>query len=283
MSGDLSTTEVLVEQKEQNEINEQNLIDEFDEENEQIETKEKKEREYFLKKWKEEKLKEAKQLIRPVKREGKWSYELDYKKTKQFLVKTTKELYTLLKYDSKRRIYTLYWKYNLYLFVAITQLINGGRASEIFEAVLKYLKRFRETRKKKDNIIYVQTKKRKKTYLREIRVAEKYFDAEFLLYLASHPKIEYFNNIFLYWEGDKEKQKQKIKTIISSYTQFLEGTFGFSSHALRHALVTYLGSKGVAPQIIAKITGHSRVDYIIRYTEEKKASEILEKLYKDEF
>ena len=245
--------------------------------------KETKPKEYFLKRWKEEKLKEAMKYIKPIKREGKWSYELDYKKVKQFLVKTTKELYNLLKYDHRRRVYTLYWKYNLFLFVAVTQIINGGRASEIFEAVLKYLENYKKTRKKKDNIVYVYAKKRKQSYIREVRIAEKYFDAEFLLYLATHPKIEEFNKVFLFWEGDKEEQRKEIKRIVSTYTQFLESTFGFSSHALRHALITYLGSKGVAPQIIAKITGHSRVDYVIRYTEEKKASEILEQLYKDEF
>jgi hypothetical protein len=36
--------------------------------------------------------------------------------------------------------------------------------------------------------------------------------------------------------------------------------------------------RGVSPSIIAKITKHSRLDYILTYTQEKTAEEILRKL-----
>jgi len=34
-------------------------------------------------------------------------------------------------------------------------------------------------------------------------------------------------------------------------------TYGFNTHSLRYALITYLLSQGVSPSIIAKITKHS--------------------------
>jgi len=53
---------------------------------------------------------------------------------------------------------------------------------------------------------------------------------------------------------------------------------GVNTHSLRYALVGYLGRKGVAAQVIAKITGHKKLDRIIDYTQEQLAREILREL-----
>jgi integrase len=52
-------------------------------------------------------------------------------------------------------------------------------------------------------------------------------------------------------------------------------TFGFNTHSLRYAFITYLLRQGVNPSIVAKITRHSKLDFILRYTQEKAAEEIL--------
>ncbi|MEM4155997.1 MAG: hypothetical protein QXQ38_04645 [Archaeoglobaceae archaeon] len=47
---------------------------------------------------------------------------------------------------------------------------------------------------------------------------------------------------------------------------------------MRYAFISYLAKRGVSPQIIAKITRHSKLDMILNYTQEKLADEILIKL-----
>jgi integrase len=55
-------------------------------------------------------------------------------------------------------------------------------------------------------------------------------------------------------------------------------TYNFNTHSLRYAFITYLLRLGVSPSIVAKITKHSRLDFILTYTQEKAAEEILKKL-----
>jgi hypothetical protein len=52
---------------------------------------------------------------------------------------------------------------------------------------------------------------------------------------------------------------------------------GINTHSLRYALVGYLSSvKKVPPQIIAKLTHHSNMDMILKYTQQRTADEILD-------
>jgi len=53
---------------------------------------------------------------------------------------------------------------------------------------------------------------------------------------------------------------------------------GINTHSLRYTFITHLASQGVSPQLIAKITGHSRLDYVLHYTQRLKAEELLERL-----
>jgi integrase len=55
-------------------------------------------------------------------------------------------------------------------------------------------------------------------------------------------------------------------------------TFGFNTHSLRYAFITYLLRQGVNPSIVAKITKHSKLDFILRYTQERVAEEILREM-----
>jgi integrase len=51
--------------------------------------------------------------------------------------------------------------------------------------------------------------------------------------------------------------------------------YGFNTHSLRYAFVSYLLKRGVSPSIVAKITGHRSLDHILHYTEVKLAEEVL--------
>jgi integrase len=70
---------------------------------------------------------------------------------------------------------------------------------------------------------------------------------------------------------DGEKLVMRVK-------KYSRRRYGFNTHSLRYAFITFLLRQGVNPSIIAKITKHSRLDFILTYTQEKTAEEILKKL-----
>ncbi len=51
-----------------------------------------------------------------------------------------------------------------------------------------------------------------------------------------------------------------------------------NTHSLRYALISFLAKNTTDPAIIAKITGHKKLDRIIQYTQTKDAIDILRKL-----
>ncbi|MEM4500902.1 MAG: tyrosine-type recombinase/integrase [Thermofilaceae archaeon] len=54
--------------------------------------------------------------------------------------------------------------------------------------------------------------------------------------------------------------------------------YGFNTHSLRYAFITHLLKQNVSPSVIAKITKHSRLDFILHYTQSKVAEEVLRSL-----
>jgi len=71
---------------------------------------------------------------------------------------------------------------------------------------------------------------------------------------------------------------EKVKAPRVDIADYAKKTFGFNTHALRYAFITYLLKRGVSPSIIAKITGHRSLDHILHYTEMKTAEDILSSL-----
>ena len=48
-----------------------------------------------------------------------------------------------------------------------------------------------------------------------------------------------------------------------------------NTHSLRYARITHMLRNNVSPSIVAKITGHKKLDYILKYTQIKTAEEAL--------
>jgi Phage integrase family. len=67
-------------------------------------------------------------------------------------------------------------------------------------------------------------------------------------------------------------------TLVNRVKAWCLNTHKFNTHSLRYAFITYLLRRGVDATIIAKITKHSRLDYILTYTQEKIAEEVLRKI-----
>ena len=137
-----------------------------------------------------------------------------------------------------------------YDIILLTQLRNGSRLSE----AINFLNMIIETKPFKREA-YVKVEKRKDGHERQMILPEEISRQELM-------RVSYVI---------KEANRWKV-------SEYCRRTYGFNTHALRYAFISYLTKKGVAPQLIAKITGHKTLDYILYYTQQQKAEEILKKL-----
>ena len=141
--------------------------------------------------------------------------------------------------DSRRRCYRA---------IAIVQLRNGLRAIEAVRA----FKHFQRTRQVEFDVPVAKKKRREER-------------------LVVIPPILYNIRCMDFLEVPDEKLKER-------YRQFLLYHYRLNTHSLRYAFITFLLRNGVSPSIVAKITRHSKLDYILRYTQEKEAEKTLKSL-----
>ncbi|MFA4641517.1 integrase [Pyrococcus kukulkanii] len=137
-----------------------------------------------------------------------------------------------------------------YDIILLTQLRNGSRLTE----AINFLNKIIETKPFKRQA-YIRVEKRKDGYERLMILPEEISKQELM-------RVSYII---------REANKWKV-------ANYCRRTYGFNTHALRYALISYLSQKGIAPQIIAKITGHKTLDYIVYYTQQQKAEEVLKDL-----
>jgi integrase len=135
--------------------------------------------------------------------------------------------------------------------VLLVQLRNGSRIGEAIEAV----RQFCET---KATAVRVRIEKHKEGDTRLMVLPEE---------LRGKDGREYLAQACL--------RLAKVKNPKSAIKVYCKATYGFNTHSLRYAYITYLLSKGVNPSLVAKITGHRNLSYILHYTEMKTAEDIL--------
>ena len=143
-----------------------------------------------------------------------------------------------------------------YLSVLYTQLRNGCRVSEAARALL----------------LFARTGNRK---LR-VPVAKRRDRAERLVLIP--PNVEYKRVTWLAEDFKRKPLDKAARQLAARVKVFSLQRLGINTHSLRYAFVTYLAEQGVAPQLIARITGHKRLDYIVHYTQRLAAEELLERL-----
>ncbi|MEM0303167.1 MAG: hypothetical protein QXI54_08385 [Archaeoglobaceae archaeon] len=129
------------------------------------------------------------------------------------------------------------------LAILITQLRNGSRISEAIEAISLF-----KSTGERELAVKVR-KKRGKEEFRKMIIPEQ-IKANHIVEIPSKEAV----------------------------IMFAKRRYDFNTHSLRYAFISYLAKRGVSPQIIAKITRHSKLDMILNYTQEKLADEILIKL-----
>jgi len=139
----------------------------------------------------------------------------------------------------------------LYAAIGLIQLCNGLRAGEAVDAFQYWLK----TREQKFTV-RVEKKRRPEERLVVIPAELGSVDLSKYAYAADMPR----------------------SVLLNRYKVFVHDRFGFNTHSLRYAFITYLLEQGVSPAIIARITAHSKLDFILGYTQKKRAEDILEKL-----
>jgi len=135
--------------------------------------------------------------------------------------------------------------------ILLIQLRNGSRIGEAIEAA----KAFCET---KATAVRVRIEKHKEGDTRLMVLPEE---------LRGKEGKEYLAQACL--------RLAKVKNPKSAVKVYCKATYGFNTHSLRYAYITYLLSKGVNPSLVAKITGHRNLSYILHYTELKTAEDIL--------
>ena len=122
-----------------------------------------------------------------------------------------------------------------YDIILLTQLRNGSRVSEAIE----FLKLISEPGNFKREA-QIRVKKRKDNFERLMILPSEISKRDLL-------RVSYII---------KRATKQKV-------LNYARRTYGFNTHSLRYAFITYLAKKGINPTLIAKITGHKRLDYIL--------------------
>lgn len=146
--------------------------------------------------------------------------------------------------NPKRRAYTA---------ILLIQLMNGCRISEAVRAYRQYCKNHNHRQT-------VLVSKKKKPEKRDI--------------LVPSPVVDHAGEICV-----KELLKLREEKLIDRVKHYALNNFGINTHSLRYAFITHLLEQNISPSIIAKITKHSKLEFILTYTQEKKAKEILESLY----
>ncbi|MEM4454829.1 MAG: tyrosine-type recombinase/integrase [Thermofilaceae archaeon] len=140
-------------------------------------------------------------------------------------------------------------KLKAYAFILLTQLRNGSRVSEAVRAFKEYVLTGRRE-------VEVPLSKKKKAEKRLMVIPDAELDRSSVVDLLD------VSDKLLTWRVKKYAEKR----------------LGINTHSLRYAFITYLLRQGVNPAVVAKITGHSKLDFILHYTQAKEAERLLRDL-----
>ena len=174
--------------------------------------------------------------------EFKWDKGIDFRETYDRLVADLKKYRGMNGIRAKTRL--------VYIIILIIALRNGSRISEAIEAAIKWSRT-------KDREVEVRVRKKKKHETRLMIIPSEISDKD---------------RVWIQW---KLNEKGLDRTAISHYAR---NNYGFNPHSVRYSFITYLSTKGVSETLIAKITKHSKLDFILKYTQQKKAEDILKEL-----
>jgi len=240
-------------------------------------------------------------------RVGSWDKGIAYDDLKRKIITLYNELSNR---DTKTN-----WKRISYLTVYAIQLRNALRISEALESFLRFAfevypnnakskKRKIETEvlvAKKKYVSYDKKKnewKWKKLDFRRV-IFPSWFPNERMSFKTFMGKlleksyiVEMYKPVYNDWmdyikeleEVIRNKEEripekpESFERLVKNLKKRCEKLLGVNTHTLRYAYITYLLEKGYSPSLIAKITHHSNLNFILKYTQQKQAERILENI-----
>jgi len=179
-----------------------------------------------------------------MKRKNTYDLSVDYDHARSVLLNAVNGFYKCYKETRKK----LAMNYLVYSSILLIQLENASRVSEAVEAFVEYIKT-------KNKYVNVRVRKKKTMDYREIvipSVVEKIFD-----------DVEVDRKIF----DDVVKLTNRVKKFATR--------ININTHSLRYARITFFVKNNVPVSVIAKITHHSNLNYVLYYTESRIAQEML--------
>lgn len=177
----------------------------------------------------------------------KWDKGVPYEELKKRIIDEIKKVKDS---DSLKSVTRL-----AYLIVYAIQLRNGSRISEAIDGFKTFLNNKYFIRDGK-RIAKVRVRKKKKEESRE------------LLF----PEFISFNLV-------AKLRKYRVEVTVERAKAYAKRILGVNTHTLRYARVTYLAEKGINPAIIAKITHHTKLDFILKYTQERLAEKVNKEIF----
>ena len=191
------------------------------------------------KKGKKEESEILKRVVRPI---GKRKIEHTWDYSVDFL--EAKKVLT----NAYKQLFDLnLMPYEAYVAILLIQLVNGARIKEAIRA----FKTFVESGQKE---FYLKAEKHGNTRF-------------FVIPPVVRNKLAYKSILTI----ADDKLEARIRMFTLKYLKC-------NTHSLRYALISHLAKEAVDPAIIAKITGHKKLERIVQYTQTKDAVEILRKL-----
>jgi Phage integrase family. len=138
-----------------------------------------------------------------------------------------------------------------YDVVLLVQLRNGSRAGEAVEATVRFCEAGQDQ-------VLVRVEKHRDGDQRIMVLPEELRSGEGRQLLSEACAAL----------SDLRNPKAAVKV-------YCRRAYGFNTHGLRYAFVSYLLKKGVSPSIVAKVVGHRSLDHILHYTEVRLVEEVL--------
>jgi len=137
-----------------------------------------------------------------------------------------------------------------YGLVYAIQLRNALRIGEAVEAYYKYINKEYEKRNG-HYVVVVQVEKKKEPTYREVIFPS-----------------------WIPWTVVSWLRRFRVDVDVKKACVYCRRWLGVNTHSLRYARITYLLDNGINPAIVAKITKHSKIDFILKYTQEKIAEKV---------
>jgi len=169
----------------------------------------------------------------------KWDKRVDFIKMKNRFERDLKKL-------EKEKLTYRRLKEMCYISILLIQLVNGSRISEAIEGLKKAIE-------ENKNEVYVRVRKQKNN-VRLIVIPK-----------IVMKKLKFIRLIVPFITRDKVRS-------------FCRYNYKINTHSLRYAFVSHLGEKGYPAQVIAAITQHKNLNYIIRYTQQNLGEKILKEM-----